>query len=162
MNAELHSVLLVCTANMCRSPMAEGILRRMAGDSGAWRIESAGTWGFNGNPASTNAQRVLSMRGIDISLHRSRQITAEIMQDFTLILTMTRGHKEALQVEFPSIADRVYLLSEMIDAVFDIDDPIGGPLDEYLATASELEGIMKEGFVRIEYLSADSRRDSGG
>jgi len=139
--------------------MAEGILRDMARDGVAWRIESAGTWGFDGDPPANNAQLAMSMRGIDISSHRSRQITGEMMQDFNLILTMTRGHKEALQVEFPSLADRVYLLSEMIDGVFDIDDPIGGPLVEYLVTANELEEIIKEGFVRIKHLSSATEQD---
>lgn len=161
MSAEAHSVLLVCTANLCRSPMAEGILRHLVEPATAWRVESAGTWGFDGDPPALNAQLAMSDRGIDISNHRSRQVTRPLLQEFSLILTMTRGHKEALQVEFPSLAERVYLLSEMIDTVFDIEDPIGGPLVEYVATADELEGILRQGLDRIQRLSSAPLKQTG-
>jgi protein-tyrosine phosphatase len=66
--------------------------------------------------------------GLDTSGHRSRRVTGEMMADFDLILTMEAGHKEALLVEFPELAGRIYMLSEMVGDRRDIADPIGGPL----------------------------------
>lgn len=136
--------------------MAMGLLRAKVEPQGTqWVIASAGTWGFDGDPAAMNAQLAMSEKGIDISEHRSRQVTHEMMAEFNLILTMERGHKEALQIEFPALASRVYLLSEMVDSRFDIDDPMGGSLDDFMETANELEQLISDGFERILELSAD-------
>ena len=118
------SVLFVCTANICRSPMAMGLFRSRVDDDPEWRIESAGTWSIEGQHAASYTRAVLAMRGIDISDHRSRSVDREFLQQFNLILTMEGGQKEAISVEFPEIADRVYLISEMVDEVYNIDDPM--------------------------------------
>lgn len=151
----MHSVLIVCTANICRSPMAMGLLRDRVDNSPDWRIESAGTWALPDSPAAENTRLVLQSRGIDIDDHRSRGVTLEMLRDFNLILVMETGHKEALRAEFPSIANRVYLISEMAGHKYSISDPIGKPLDEYKFTAKEFEKIFEVGFECIVELSAD-------
>ena len=153
----MYSVLFVCTANICRSPMAMGLMQNKVRDSiNEWRIESAGTWAINGEPAAINTIKVLEERGIDINSHRSRLVTLDMMRQFKLILTMERGHKEALQVEFPAYAGNVLLLSELVDGVFDVHDPIGGPLENFQETAKEIEQILSDGFENISNLSWES------
>jgi len=152
----MHSVLFVCTANICRSPMAMGLLyARVANRADPWKVESAGTWAIPGQPAASNTRKVLLESKIDIAEHRSRTVTRELLYDFNLTLVMEQGQKEALRSEFPEIASRVYRFSEMIGENFDIEDPIGGPLEAYRNTAQVIERILTEGFEKIGQLSAD-------
>lgn len=153
----MHSVLFICTANQCRSPLAEGLLRLQVGlDNPDWQISSAGTWAYDGTPATQNSVVVLKERGLDLSNHSSRTVNGEMIADHRLVLTMEKGHKEALRVEFPKLAGRIYLLSEMIDQVFEIADPVGRPLAEYQATARDIESILTRGFDKISRLSDEA------
>ena len=68
---------------------------------------------------------------------------------------MEDGHKEAISVEFPEIAHREYLISEMEDEIYNIHDPIGGTIDEFELTAQEFDGIFDRGFNKIEALARD-------
>lgn len=137
--------------------MAMGLLREKVGNAPDWRIESAGTWAFEGARAAENTRLVLQQRGIEIEDHRSRSVTLEMLREFNLILVMEAGHKEALRAEFPSIADRVYLITEMAGSRHSISDPIGMPLREFETTAEEFESIFDAGFERIAELSSDPR-----
>ena len=150
----MPSVLFVCTANICRSPMAMALLQERVGDSPEWTIESAGTWSIQGQPAASNTQKVLAQRGIDIHNHRSRSVDRDLLRQFNLILTMEAGHKEALQVEFPEIAQRVYVLSEMIGESYNIHDPIGESIENFELTSEEFEQIFDIGFQKIADLAS--------
>jgi len=151
----MPSILFVCTGNICRSPLAAALWRaRVAGEPG-WRVESAGTWALDGHPASANTLAVLAERGLDAPGHRARTVNGELLSAFNLILVMERGHAEALRAEFPDVAGRVYLLSEMIGREFDIADPYGGPVVEYEATAQEIERIFELGADRMRELARD-------
>lgn len=153
----MYSVLFVCTANICRSPMAMGLLRFMVSEQKEdWCIQSAGTWAVDGEPAAVKTQQVLIEKGIDISQHRSHQVSEEMLKSFQLILTMEQGHKEALRIEFPETASRVFLLSEMIDQVFDIRDPIRGPLIGFRETLRDIDYILSTGFEKISTLAKEN------
>ena len=160
----MPAVLMVCMANMCRSPMAMALLRRRLADAGLagnWRVESAGTWAREGAPAAAGAQHALQQRGIDLSAHRSRGVSAELVREFDLILTMTRSQQEALQVEFKDVRDRVHLLAAMAGAPYDVPDPIGGPLSAFRASAREIDNLIARGFDRIvELATANEARRS--
>jgi len=150
----MQSVLLVCTANQCRSPMAMAILKsKIAQLPGDWKIESAGTWAVEGAPANQKTQQVMAELGLDLQNHRSRIVTREMLIAFNLILVMEPGHKESLHIEFPEVAPRVFLLSEMISLSFTIMDPVGGEIEGYRATAREIECIIIEGFEKIVSLA---------
>jgi protein-tyrosine-phosphatase len=152
----MHSVLLVCTANICRSPMAEALLRARLGEAAAdWRIESAGTWALEGEGAAPRAIKVLKARGIDLSQHRSRVVDASLLNRARLVLVMEKGHKEALQVEFPRCAARVFLLSEMVGKDFEIADPMGRSTADFEKTAAELEDVLARGLGTIARLSEE-------
>ena len=155
-------ILFVCTANICRSPMAAGIFSKIIeekGESEQWNIESAGTWGLEGESASIGSQTVMNELGIDISNHRARRVDYDLLESFDLILTMESGHKEALRVEFPELSDRVFILSEMINVEEDITDPIGGPIEEYKVCADLIEHYILNGFPEIINLATSTNRE---
>jgi protein-tyrosine-phosphatase len=126
------------------SAMFRQIVDQNSGDL-EWRVESAGTWGVENIPAAQGAQSVMQTRGLDLSEHRSRIVSASILQETDLILTMERGHKESLAIEFPEHRPRIFMLSELIGQTFDIPDPIGGPLSGYEQTAQDIEQILVQG-----------------
>lgn len=151
------SVLFICMANICRSPMAAALfrerLKKERADWQSWRVDSAGTWALDGEPAARNSRLTMARRGVDISDHRAKTVSAEMLESYDLILTMEAGQKEAIQVEFPSVAGRVFLLSEMEGQIASIEDPYGGPLKGYEDTASKIDQILIKGMSRIVSLA---------
>jgi protein-tyrosine-phosphatase len=156
----MRSVLFVCAANICRSPLAMGLFSVQAvSEAGDWQIASAGVCAPVGYPAAQNTLALLKQRNIDLSQHRSSQITQEMMQNYNLILTMERGQKEALQIAFPKQASKVYLLTEMIGEYWEIADPVGGPFCDFEETAREIEHILTAGYERICRFASDTARN---
>lgn len=150
----MPSILFVCTANVCRSPMAMAIFRKLVQAEGEdWQVASAGTWAIDGMSVTPKARLVLENQGIDISDHRSQQINRNLIDSFDLILTMERSQKEALIAEFPHKANRIYLLSEVIGQVYDVKDPIGMSLKDFQTTHDELEQTLKSGLSKIRQLA---------
>jgi protein-tyrosine phosphatase len=152
----MHSVIFICTANRCRSPIAMTFMQdkvKSLALQDEWRIESAGTWTEDGLPLLEGAQMVMREKGFDLTTYRSRLLTGKLLRSFQLILTMESGHKEALQAEFPNIAKRVYLLSEMSGIKADIHYPAGKSLREFRAVTREIESFVTKGFNRISELA---------
>ena len=118
-----------------------------------WQVDSAGTWAGDGLLPMTSAIDAMSARGIDVSEHQSKPIDAVQLKDFQLILVMERGHQEAIRVEFPEVADRVYLLSEMTGRAYEVDDPVAGSLRDHSHAADVIEQLLAVGFDQIEKLS---------
>jgi len=136
--------------------MAEAILKRLVAeraDASRWHIESAGTWASQGSPPVPLAQIAMQSQGLDISLHRSQPVNNELIQKFDLILTMENHHKEGLQNQFKQYYERIFMLSEMIGLVENIPDPVGGDLEDYVATANRLERILSNGLPKIFQLA---------
>jgi protein-tyrosine-phosphatase len=160
----MHSILFICSANMCRSPMAEALfanlLKQRATDMD-WQVSSAGVWAYDGNRASEGAVKALQRIGIDLSNHRSQSISKDMMLENDLILVMERNHKEALQAAYPKLAYKIYLLAEMVGMSHDILDPIGGSAADYEDTAAELELLLTDAFPRIEKLVNKRKEDLG-
>ena len=126
-----------------------------------WRIESAGTWALENEHAAANTIQVLLGRGVDISRHTARSVDRELVDSFQLILTMERGQKEAMRIEFPHAAARIFLLSEMVGQLYDIHDPMGGPYKAFDDTAREIDYILNKGFDKITQLSSSDSEWAG-
>ena len=150
----MHSILFVCTANICRSPMAMGIMQsKVKHQDDLWLIRSAGVWVMENQPAAANTIKFVREFGVDISNHQSKSINKEMIDRFNLILVMERNHKEALRSAFRNQGSKIFMLSEMIGEKYEINDPIGGSLADFNATALEVDNILTEGFPKIEQLS---------
>ena len=148
-----HSVLFICTGNLHRSPMAEYFFKSKIGETPGWQISSAGTYTQNGLSCPPEVRMVLMKYGIDASAHRTREVNRKMIEEHNLVLCLASNHKEALRAEFPDLAKRIYLLSEMIGKKEDVNDPIGGPLVEFTAVAREIDAYLTQGFDRIVELA---------
>ena len=148
----MPSVLVVCTSNLERSPLACARLRQMVEpgiENHSWRIESAGTWALQGQPVPSELMVVGREVGLDLSTHKSRCVTRGMLRSFNLILTMEHGHKEALRIEFPEVARRVFLLSEMTGLKASIGIPLHRSLKEYRQLVREIDEWLKLGYNEI-------------
>ncbi|MBI9045835.1 MAG: hypothetical protein JEZ06_15190 [Anaerolineaceae bacterium] len=152
-----NSVLFICTANQIRSPIAEELFKEAIGKGNKhihnWQIDSAGTWAKQGLHAIPEAVNAMQETGRNIQAHRSRRVSREMLNRYQLILTMETGHKEALQIEFPDLAKRIFTLGEMSDTYLSIPDPIGKGIEEYRITIEEINFWIQKGFARIVNLS---------
>lgn len=147
-------VLLVCTGNTCRSPMAEGMLRAGARRRGLEvEVVSAGTGAYAGTPATPEAVRVMREEyGVDIGTHRARGLEPDLLAGSDLILTMTREQKAVIQLLASGAAGKVFTLKEFArqgeneNLAADIRDPIGQSLEIYRECAAEIareiEGVL--------------------
>ncbi|MDQ4134389.1 MAG: hypothetical protein M3179_14580, partial [Actinomycetota bacterium] len=108
------NILLLCTGNICRSPVAEALLRQRLVDLGVdARVRSAGLLRA-GQPASEYGQEILQARGLDLSQHRSRTVTREILRGAHLVVTMAREHVREAVVAAPEAWNRTFTLKELV------------------------------------------------
>jgi protein-tyrosine phosphatase len=143
-------VLIVCTGNTCRSPMAQVLLQaRIAARLGctAGELEergimilSAGVSAGEGGPASPEAVQAMQQRGLDLTHHESRTVNDVLVRFADLVLTMTQGHRDALLAHWPEAAQKTALLGR--DAG-DVSDPVGGALQDYVECASQIDSHLE-------------------
>lgn len=154
--AKDFSILLVCTGNTCRSPMAVGILKKMLAEEGVSGVAviSAGTASLEGMPATELAVKTSAEWGIDISRHRSQPVTDELVAQADLILTMTPEHREEILLHDPSAASKTFLLKSFPEPVktepfYTVRDPIGGGPSDYQRSFFEIEESLRRIFSAI-------------
>lgn len=128
-------VLLVCTGNTCRSPLAEVMLAQLRPD---WEVRSAGVHTEEGLPASQHSQQVARDLGLNLEEHRSQPVTAELVAWPDHILCLTDFHRQRLLGQFPEAEGRSRRLGPG-----DIPDPVGQPLESYRACALAIEKALR-------------------
>ena len=137
--------------------MAEKLFEKVLSENNLpasnWNISSAGTWTINGQPAEKHAVKTMREMGLDLGKHKTRIITRQILAEQNLILVMENQHKEALQYEFPDIANQVFLLSQMVNEDYKIDDPFRKYMQAFRKCAQQMYGILNNGIDHIIYLA---------
>lgn len=148
MKKKFH-ILFVCSGNICRSPMAEGLLKAKLTPEWQGRVivQSAGTLFITGIGADLLAIKALEQKGINIAKHRSQGLTPKLVKKADLILLMAESHLEFFAAAEPGIQEKIHLLktygksqSEMATmASATVEDPIGGTFADMQACAEEIE-----------------------
>lgn len=137
-------VFFVCSGNTCRSPLAEAFARhflKLDGEAG-WTVISAGLSALAGFPATPEAVTVAGEFGLDLSGHRARQLTGEMLDGADLVLVMTAVHKACVLEQRPHLAGKVWLVKEYAGgSATDVPDPFGEDLAVYRAMSLDLEKL---------------------
>ena len=153
-------ILLVCTGNTCRSPLAEVLLRRALAEEGVTDVEvsSAGTGAQGGEPASEGSYLVALEKGLDLAAHRARAVTREMLADTDLVLAMSRSHLRKL--ELLGGGPKSQLLGVYARSAGDpeVADPVGGPIEGYRAAYGQLEAMTKSVARRLLTEGRDGER----
>jgi glycine hydroxymethyltransferase len=147
-------VLFVCTGNICRSPIALGLFRRLLGNRKDIAADAAGVHAVRGQPPSVHGVEVLRKRGVDISGFRSQPLTATLVDWATHIFGMTGAHLETIHLLFPQSADKTFLLREFEEPGAtlwrDLADPIGLGREVYEECAESIERALPSVLAYVE------------
>lgn len=144
------TILFVCTGNSCRSVMAKGIFQKMLSEAGKKdiRITSAGTAAPEGMKPPAVVEAVMKREGIDVSAHRTRFLTVDLIEEATLILVMEKYHRQRILETSPEASGKIFLLREFIPhlarTTADTPDPIGRPLPTYQKVFQEIKCCLQE------------------
>lgn len=143
-------IMFVCTGNTCRSPMAERLCIEVARKLGASKVEaiSAGIDANVGSVASPHAAFVMREMGVDLSGHRARQLTAGLVEQVDLVLTMTPAQATRARAIVGANV-RVQTLGDYAGMLGAVEDPLDGGVDRYRRTAEQIERLLTAGLSKI-------------
>lgn len=160
-------ILFVCSGNSCRSPMAEGLLKKKLHPKfgGLVHIHSAGILGIDGNPPTINTIKAAGEKDIDISNHISKGITRSHIDQADVVLVMEQYHKEYLDTLHPISREKVFLLKTFFKSNYsegetDIEDPIGRDYEFYKQTIETIDQELDRILPELEFLIQGKLKDA--
>lgn len=148
----MPSLLVVCTGNVCRSPVAEAILGRALDARFGTRapsVASAGTAGWEGSGASPGSVEAAAELGLDLSGHRARRLSIGEIRAATLVLAMASEHRAAVGALVPEAAERAFTLKELVRLLEALPPPEGAladPADALATRVAEACTLRRGGF----------------
>lgn len=142
----IEHILVVCVGNICRSPMAAAVLQyrlqNLSGNQAAITVESAGLGAMVDWPPAEYAEQLMAERGLDISAHRARQLTPELLHAADLVLVMELGHKKAIEAEDAIARGKVFRLGEWQNR--EIPDPFQKPKTEFEKVLRQIDACVED------------------
>lgn len=143
----MQNVLVLCIGNICRSPIAEALLRQQFPDK---TISSAGLGALVGYPADPLSIEVSAEQGVDLSAHRARQLSSWMCQAADMILVMEQRHKVEVEQLHPLVRGKVFRLGEL--GKFDIEDPHRKPREAFDTAYAHIARGVADWVPRIRLL----------
>lgn len=139
-DGDIMNILFVCTGNTCRSPMAEGLFKKLLADRKIENVScsSAGLFAMTGDEVTPNSVKACERFEVDISAHRARRITSYILDETDKFVCMTPEHAASLSLYVPS--EKLIVLGE------GIPDPFGGDMETYIRCANSIRTALTEQF----------------
>lgn len=131
---------MVCTGNICRSPLAEALLRR---EQPELRVASAGIGALVGQPADDKVAAIAEREGLDVSAHRAQQIDTEMVHEYELMLVMEARQRTWITRRFPQASGKVYLLGHWADKV-EVPDPYKHSMDAFEQAYAAIERYLAQ------------------
>ena len=132
-----NRIIVICTGNICRSPIAEGLLKERLKDRSI-EICSAGTGALVGHPADPLSIEVAAEHGLDLSAHRAQQATLPLLSAMDLILTLDQGHSDWINGKYPQLRGRVHKIMKWRENA-DIADPYRLPKAAFAQAWSDID-----------------------
>lgn len=148
----MKRILVVCTANVCRSPMIAALLRdrfERAGLADQVCVTSSGIYALVGEPADPLGQFLLAERDIDLSGHRATALAEEELRLADLILVSEEAHRQAIFYRSPQALHKVWLLTELNRSDGDVPDPYGEGRHAYVKVLAQIDAILDQGWANL-------------
>ena len=149
MNRESPKLLVVCTANICRSPMAEAVIRKQIATRGLrTEVASAGVHAQPDQPAHPLSVEVVAQAGLaDLSAHRSRPLSPLLLRGADIVLCMEHAHRDEIVARAPEAAGRVRLLGHWRG--MEIVDPVNGSIGEFVECLKLMSDCIEQWLSRL-------------
>ena len=144
----IQRILVVCVGNICRSPMAEAVLRNALRNQEGITVESAGLGAMVDWPPAEFAEELMAERGLDIAGHRARQLSPELLHEADLVLVMELGHKKAIEAEDATARGKVFRLGEWQNR--DIQDPFQRPKADFEKILRQIDSCVAEWVEKLD------------
>lgn len=137
-----NHLIVICTGNICRSPIAEALLRARFGGR-VKQVVSAGTGALVGYPADPMAIDVAAEHGLDLTPHRAQQATLPLLSSMDLILTLDQTHSDWLNRQYPQLRGRVHKLLKWRENA-DVADPYQRPREAFIKAFDDIEAGVED------------------
>lgn len=144
--ALMKNILVMCTGNICRSPTAEYLLRKELGPD--YNIQSAGLGALVEHPAEETAMKVAAKNGIDMSAHKAKQVTMDMLKWADLVLVMEAGQRDSLLQKYPWLEGKVFRYGE--SAKVDVPDPYRRPESAFVLAWNFIKKFTPDWVAKIK------------